>query len=70
MKHLLGVDIQNTLFVGDQFEKDLAYPLSEGGWGVLITGSVKPREDSPKLYHATDIVSLMPALDIFVISVQ
>lgn len=36
MQEILGVVVERTVYVGDQFRNDIEYPLNIGGWGVLI----------------------------------
>jgi FMN phosphatase YigB (HAD superfamily) len=58
MHNMLGVEVERTIFVGDQFKNDLEYPLKIGGFGVLIADESKQFFKYENLFCIKNISSL------------
>jgi putative hydrolase of the HAD superfamily len=58
MQEMLGVVIERTVYVGDQFKNDIEYPLNAGGWGVLIADESIQHINYDKYFRISNISSL------------
>ena len=55
----LEIDINKITFLGDRFENDLAYPLSQGATGILLSQEPDPIWPCENWCSAPDLVSAL-----------
>lgn len=65
MQKMLGISIQRTIYVGDQFKNDIEYPLSIGGWGVLIANDSIEHINNKRFFCISSISSLNTIANVF-----
>jgi len=58
----LDIEMQQITFVGDCFEKDLAYPLSQGATGILLCQEPVRIPSDEGWFHTPDLLSALSTL--------
>ncbi len=53
----LEVELSNAIFIGDRYENDLAYPLSQGAIGILLQNEGENICVHENYFHATNLKS-------------